>query len=416
MRNLILLTVLWTVAAGCRLENAVDGKAASDETGAADVDDTDSGAAPCVASEEICDGLDNDCDGDIDEGLDQTYYPDRDGDGWGDGADPVEACAPPSGFVDRDGDCDDGDAAVHPDAPELCNEADDDCDGLIDEDLDVQTWYADADGDGWGDPDAPVEDCDQPPDTTDQLSDCDDGDATRHLCRSCAEVLDRGWSTGDGTYTLQTDGCGTVSVFCDMTTDGGGWTEVVTLDFDVDTCPGDWQPADLGFDRVCARVASDSAEFTRTALFSDCGIEHTALRGNATLYQFGSTDAFGDFPSTSIDEAYGDVVSVTVDDPRQHVFSWVFGFMSGGTDDSNCPDIGGAAPPAIVGGDYLCATGNPSSSGNDRIWFDSPLFAADWFQVTLDTSRTGDLEVRLIGTHNSADEDMGVAALRLQLR
>ena len=69
------------------------------------------------------------------------------------------------------------------------------------------------------------------------------------------------------------------------------------------------------------------------------------VRGNATLYQNGSTDAFGDFPSTSLDDAYGDVVSVTFGDPRTHLFSYVFGFKAGGTDDSNCPAIGGATPP-----------------------------------------------------------------------
>jgi hypothetical protein len=82
------------------------------------------------------------------------------------------------------------------------------------------------------------------------------------------------------------------------------------------------------------------------------------------MYQYGSTDAFGDHPSSSIDDAYGDVVSVTVGAPRPHVFSYVFGYLSGGSDDGNCPAIGGAWPPAFVGSDYLCAIGNPSASGH----------------------------------------------------
>ena len=76
-------------------------------------------------------------------------YVDADGDGWGD--EPTSCDAP---SVSVDGDCDDLDASVNPGATEVCGPADDDCDGLLDEDdpdlSDAIPLYVDADGDGFG--------------------------------------------------------------------------------------------------------------------------------------------------------------------------------------------------------------------------------------------------------------------------
>jgi N-acetylneuraminic acid mutarotase len=75
-----------------------------------------------------------------------TFYPDADGDGFGDCMAPVSGCAgiPPSGFIAASGDCNDTSAAVHPGATETCNTVDDDCNGLVDDDASGE----DVDGDG----------------------------------------------------------------------------------------------------------------------------------------------------------------------------------------------------------------------------------------------------------------------------
>ena len=88
---------------------------------------------------ETCDGIDNDCDGDVDEDLNRVYYIDNDGDGYGDETNSVEACEAPSGAVSDATDCDDAEAGIHPGATESCDDLDNDCDGSVDEDVPVSS-------------------------------------------------------------------------------------------------------------------------------------------------------------------------------------------------------------------------------------------------------------------------------------
>ncbi len=211
--------------------SAVLYQACSCEHGAApragDCDDLDAGTHP--GAREYCDGVDDDCDGLVDDDAvdTETWYLDWDGDGYGDAARAWEACEAPAGYVASDDDCDDTDPAlnpgaaevyydgidqdcdadneydadgdrhdaadqggddcddldpeVHPEAEETCNGVDDDCDGLVDSDAeDASAWYPDLDGDGWGQGSYTLPSCEPVEGWVSQGGDCDDADPEIH--------------------------------------------------------------------------------------------------------------------------------------------------------------------------------------------------------------------------------------------
>src|SRR5207244_2580651 len=98
---------------------------------------------------ETCNNLDDNCNGQTDEGVMTTFYRDADGDSYGNASVTTQACSAPSGYISNSTDCNDGNSAVHPNATETCNNLDDNCNGQTDEGV-MTTFYRDADGDSYG--------------------------------------------------------------------------------------------------------------------------------------------------------------------------------------------------------------------------------------------------------------------------
>lgn len=146
----------------------------------ADIDCDDEDASVFPGADELCDGIDNDCDDIVDnEPVNgETYYVDADGDGYG-GASATTACDPDSGYVLNSDDCNDNAAEAYPGGTELCDGLDNDCNNLIDDGAgDVNTYYADLDGDGYGNPDTSLEACAAPSNYVTDNTDCDDTTAS----------------------------------------------------------------------------------------------------------------------------------------------------------------------------------------------------------------------------------------------
>jgi hypothetical protein len=264
------------------------------------------------AQVEVCDGIDNDCDDIVDEDtVTFPWYPDTDGDGFGDpGETPIVACAPPDGYSQLPLDCDDSDGTLYPAADELCNarddncdgvagyviapgdtedddrdgypdegcggndcddrdpynypggielcdELDNDCDGTVDEDSTDVDWYLDADGDGYGDSSDVVSSCERQLGRVLVGGDCADGNPVVHPGR--LEVCNAVDDDCDG--TVDEGGLGAILAFRDMDGDGYG-DPAVTMPF----CSGSIDAGYVAFAGDC----DDSNMEIRPGVADDC--------------------------------------------------------------------------------------------------------------------------------------------------
>ncbi|MDP2309062.1 MAG: putative metal-binding motif-containing protein [Pseudomonadota bacterium] len=354
---------------------------------ATDCDDTSAAVSP--AAIEVCNGYDDDCDGIVDEDamLLASWFADGDGDGYGALESPRSACFQPSGYVASSTDCDDADATTYPDAPELCDSLDNDCDGTADEDATGTTWYADADEDGFGDPADAVASCTAPELFVADGTDCDD---TRPGVNPAAEEVCENGLDDDCSGA---DECAYASVHDALTTAAATWTGIngststssfgnkIVGDHDFD---GDGN-ADIAVgDRFYDASASSSAAnmgrvtiFTGTGTgtgFSDTVADPTAtLTGSDAAGRFGQGLAAGDLDGDGIDDlivgvpginGFGGGSSSLTDNGKAYVFLGPFA-RTGTTTTALTPTSSGAVDCSVEGAGATSYLGNSLAFGGD---------------------------------------------------
>jgi hypothetical protein len=271
--------------------------AAEGEHPGTDCDDNNADIRPDAT--ERCDDIDNNCQrGEADAPDAREFYRDQDGDGYGDrNVLPVPGCAPRDNrTATRGGDCNDGDAAIRPDQQESrCDNVDEDCDGVTDDDdfavgltctttqgcpgvktcqgvssaacvsqQQAADWYVDEDGDGKAGAEA-GKGCTPPVrDATRERTDCDE--SSRFSFTGATEACDRLDNDCDGSVDEDVAGCASEAWTADtgvgaadakwnavapyggdrgwLAGDAGRVVHVNGERFDaVTSCPGTWQSA-----------------------------------------------------------------------------------------------------------------------------------------------------------------------------
>ena len=257
------------------------------------MDCNDSNPAINPLAKESCNGIDDNCNGQVDEGQTENgtpYYYDQDGDGFGDWHNMVLLCYLQPGYTLDATDCNDFDPASHPGATEICDGQDNNCDGTVDEGLPTTSWYYDMDGDGFGNPAYAAASC-FPPSSYYVASgtDCDDYNPEIHpgaseLCdgidNDCNGLVD---DNAVNAYILYPDADGdfygdsgaTPVTTCDLNSYYG----YVTLNTDCDDTKFSVHP---GAPEYCDGLDNDC----------DGIIDENAVNGS-TWYQDADSDGYG---------------------------------------------------------------------------------------------------------------------------
>lgn len=203
----------------------------------------------------------------------------------------------------------------------------------------------------------------------------------------------------------------------------GIWRQVAFLNMSDPSqqCPQTWReyssPA-----RACGRHRTTSPSCP-SAVFSTGDSQYSKVCGRAIGYRVGSPDQFRSRGRiTSVDQNYVDGISVTYgSNPRNHIWT----FTAGHNNRFDCPcstTTSAQIQPSFVGNNYFC---EPESNSGDPLWdgrtcstslccsFNSP----PWFSVTLPSTTSEDIELRICGNEGShVNEDTPVALLEIYVQ
>ena len=212
-----------------------------------------------------------------------------------------------------------------------------------------------------------------------------------------------------------------------------GWRRVAYLNMSDPSqqCPSVWQEITTPH-RVCGR-RSTSGGGCQGLTYTTGSQQYDQVCGRIIGYQSGSPDAFHS-SSQTIDTYYVDGISLTHGFPRQHIWTFAAGVDEHHT--NACPCVtgrsSGSRVPSFVGQNYFCESGLTEWDANnilypngDPLWdgqgcgptsscciFNSP----PWFHVTLPSSTTDDIEVRICNSQTIFWDDTPIQFMELYVK
>ena len=211
-----------------------------------------------------------------------------------------------------------------------------------------------------------------------------------------------------------------------------GFDHIYQLDMTVPhhNCPDVLELHTFNSLRVCGRKLGPTK--CNSIQIPTNGISYQQVRGRVRAYQFGSPDAFTTSNRDSTDANYVDGIIITHgNSPRKHIWTYAIGLFYRDSIYS-CPSTGsGTAPPAFVGRNYFCSSGNPGNSGGNRGW--EPVFYPTqlWSNIQGDCSDCGNdlffcvqlpqptmdnLEVRVCTDEDLTNEDVLIESMDFYIR
>ena len=240
-----------------------------------------------------------------------------------------------------------------------------------------------------------------------------------------------------GNYWVMASNGSAVRVYCDMSLScggiTGGWMRVAELDMTNSShqCPsGLIERIYPSGKRTCVRTET-TAGCSSTNSIIPSGVEYSNVCGRVIGYQYGSTDAFFNNP-VNINSIYVDGVSITHGDQRQHIWTFAAGFHQLGNDIASCPCSTNGShvtpPPAFVGEDYFCDSGNIDNRfqqllyGDDPLWDEAGCITGDgcctfnnppWFYKQLPQPTTDNIEMRVCRNGGNSSEDVAIEVIEV---
>ena len=256
----------------------------------------------------------------------------------------------------------------------------------------------------------------------------------------CQDIARENSAAPSGFYWVQ-GRFGVEQVYCDMSErflNTAGWMRIASLDM---SNTNQDCPSGLGLIQSPVRTCGRSSSFPgcSSTSFSTIGVAYSRICGRVIGYQYSSPNAFFAHqydPDITIDEYYVDGVSLTRGSPRTHIWSFAATLDENPRDRHICPcthsdhSLPNTALPEFVGEDYFCDSGAPTFQPNvfysmDPLWdgqgcgpestccnFNTP----PWFCKDLSLSSTDDVELRICGNENTANEETPIEIVELYVQ